>query len=99
MLKDCLQGPHGAPSIDFAAHAKSLGALAENVKTISQLEDGLKRARVANRTYLLCIATDAARTTEEGGCWWEVVIPEVSQRKQVKTARTEYERARLSQKV
>jgi len=99
MLKDCLQGPHGAPSIDFAAHAKSLGALAENVKTISQLEDGLKRARVANRTYLLCIATDAARTTEEGGCWWEVVIPEVSQRKQVQTARTEYERARLSQKV
>jgi 3D-(3,5/4)-trihydroxycyclohexane-1,2-dione acylhydrolase (decyclizing) len=99
MFEDCLQGSHGTPSIDFAAHARSLGALAENVKTISQLEDGLQRARASKRTYLLCIATDSARTTEEGGCWWEVVVPEVSQRSQVQTARGKYEQDRLSQKV
>ncbi|SFI10141.1 3D-(3,5/4)-trihydroxycyclohexane-1,2-dione hydrolase [Collimonas sp. OK307] len=99
MLEDCLQGQHGAPAIDFAAHAKSLGALAENVKTIAQLEAALQRARAADRTYLVCIDTDPTRTTEEGGCWWEVAVPEVSQRQQVQTARAEYEQARHSQKV
>ncbi|GAC1315913.1 MAG: 3D-(3,5/4)-trihydroxycyclohexane-1,2-dione acylhydrolase (decyclizing) [Collimonas sp.] len=99
MLEDCLQGPHGAPVIDFAAHAKSLGALAENVKTIAQLEAALQRARAADRTYLVCIDTDPARTTEEGGCWWEVAVPEVSSRQQVRAARTGYEQARHTQKV
>ncbi|WP_211451342.1 3D-(3,5/4)-trihydroxycyclohexane-1,2-dione acylhydrolase (decyclizing) [Collimonas antrihumi] len=99
MLEDCLQGQHGAPAIDFAAHAKSLGALAENVKTIAQLEAALQRARAADRTYLVCIDTDPTRTTEEGGCWWEVAVPEVSQRQQVQTARAEYEEARHNQKV
>jgi len=99
MLEDCLQGPQGAPAIDFAAHARSLGALAENVKTIAQLEAALQRARAADRTYLVCIDTDPARTTEDGGCWWEVAVPEVSERPQVQAARAEYEQARRSQKV
>jgi 3D-(3,5/4)-trihydroxycyclohexane-1,2-dione acylhydrolase (decyclizing) len=99
MLEDCLQGPQGAPAIDFAAHARSLGALAENVKTIAQLEAALQRARAADRTYLVCIDTDPARTTEDGGCWWEVAVPEVSERPQVQAARAEYEQARHSQKV
>ncbi|MFC5474792.1 3D-(3,5/4)-trihydroxycyclohexane-1,2-dione acylhydrolase (decyclizing) [Paraherbaspirillum soli] len=99
MLEDCLQGPLGAPQIDFAAHARSLGALAENVKTIPQLEAALQRARAADRTYLVCIATDPKRTTEEGGCWWEVAVPEVSPRTQVQAAREQYEQARQAQKV
>jgi 3D-(3,5/4)-trihydroxycyclohexane-1,2-dione acylhydrolase (decyclizing) len=99
MLEDCLQGPLGAPAIDFAAHARSLGALAENVKTIAQLEAAMQRARAADRTYLVCIDTDPTRTTEEGGCWWEVAVPEVSQRQQVQAARAEYEQARQRQKV
>jgi 3D-(3,5/4)-trihydroxycyclohexane-1,2-dione acylhydrolase (decyclizing) len=99
MLEDCLQGPQGAPVIDFAAHAKALGALAENVKTIPQLEVALQRARAADRTYLVCIDTDPTRTTEDGGCWWEVAVPEVSQRPQVQAARAEYEQARHGQKV
>jgi 3D-(3,5/4)-trihydroxycyclohexane-1,2-dione acylhydrolase (decyclizing) len=99
MLEDCLQGPQGAPAIDFAGHARSLGALAENVKTIAQLEAALQRARAADRTYLVCIDTDPTRTTDDGGCWWEVAVPEVSERPQVQAARAEYEQARHSQKV
>ena len=48
-------------------NAQSLGALAENVKTIPELEAALKRARAADRTYVICIDTDPARTTDEGG--------------------------------
>jgi 3D-(3,5/4)-trihydroxycyclohexane-1,2-dione acylhydrolase (decyclizing) len=98
LFDDCLQGPGGAPRIDFAAHAASLGALAENVKTIPELEAALTRARAADRTYLVCIETDPDRTTTEGGCWWEVAVPEVSGREQVREARRHYEQDKRQQK-
>ena len=82
LFDDCVQGPDVAPHIDFAAHAASLGALAENVTTIAELEAAMARARAADRTYLVCIETDPDRTTEDGGCWWEVAVPEVSEREQ-----------------
>ena len=99
MFDDCLQVEDGAPRIDFAANARSLGALAEHVKSIHELEHALQRARSADRTYLVCIDTDAARTTKEGGCWWEVAVPEVSQREQVRTARALYEQGKQAQRT
>jgi 3D-(3,5/4)-trihydroxycyclohexane-1,2-dione acylhydrolase (decyclizing) len=99
LIENCVQGPGGAPRIDFAANAASLGALAENVKTIAELEAALARARAADRTYLVCIETDPQRTTEEGGSWWEVAVPEVSAREQVRQARREYEHNKQQQKV
>jgi len=98
LFDDCVQGPDGAPRIDFAAHAASLGALAENVKTIAELEAAMARARAADRTYLICIETDPDRTTTEGGCWWEVAVPEVSDREQVREARQLYQHDKLQQK-
>jgi 3D-(3,5/4)-trihydroxycyclohexane-1,2-dione acylhydrolase (decyclizing) len=98
MFDDCLQAGPGMPQIDFAMHAKSLGALAENVKTIPELEAALARARAADRSYLVCIDTDPARTTSEGGCWWEVAVPEVSQREQVRQARQAYEQDKSAQR-
>jgi 3D-(3,5/4)-trihydroxycyclohexane-1,2-dione acylhydrolase (decyclizing) len=97
LFADCVQGPDGEPQIDFAANAASLGAIAENVKTIPQLEAALARARAAKRTSVICIETDPARTTDEGGWWWEVAVPEVSERESVRTARVEYEKAKLDQ--
>jgi 3D-(3,5/4)-trihydroxycyclohexane-1,2-dione acylhydrolase (decyclizing) len=67
-----------------------MGALAENVRTIPELEAALQRARAADRTYVVCIETDPARTTDEGGCWWEVAVPEVSDRADVQRARAQY---------
>jgi 3D-(3,5/4)-trihydroxycyclohexane-1,2-dione acylhydrolase (decyclizing) len=98
LLDDCVQGRHGAPMVDFAAHARALGAEAENVDDLAGLESALKRARAADRTYLVCIRTDPERTTEEGGCWWEVAVPEVSGREPVRQARTDYESAKSRRK-
>jgi 3D-(3,5/4)-trihydroxycyclohexane-1,2-dione acylhydrolase (decyclizing) len=98
LFADSVQGAGGAPKIDFAAHAASLGALAENVKTIPQLEAALKRARAADRTSVVCIETDPHRTTEEGGWWWEVAVPEVSSREQVRKARAAYEDGKKKQR-
>ncbi len=58
--------------VDFAAHARSLGALAETAMDIAGLEAALIRARDADRTYVIVIATDPRATTEAGGAWWDV---------------------------
>jgi 3D-(3,5/4)-trihydroxycyclohexane-1,2-dione acylhydrolase (decyclizing) len=97
MWDDCVQGADGAPAIDFAAHARAMGAEAEHVGTIGELEQALGRARVAQRTYVIAIDTDHRRTTEEGGSWWEVAVPEVSARESVQRARHDYERAKREQ--
>jgi 3D-(3,5/4)-trihydroxycyclohexane-1,2-dione acylhydrolase (decyclizing) len=98
MIVDCVQGPLGAPHIDFAAHAASLGARAQHVASLAELEPALERARGSERTYVICIDTDPARTTAEGGCWWEVVVPQVSPREEVRAARTAYEQNKQQQK-
>jgi len=79
------------PTIDFAAHARSLGALSEQVATLGELEAALGRARAADRTYVIAIDTDPLKTTAAGGWWWDVAVPEVSDRPQVKAARKDYE--------
>ncbi|AQG99231.1 3D-(3,5/4)-trihydroxycyclohexane-1,2-dione acylhydrolase (decyclizing) [Burkholderia sp. KK1] len=93
LLDDCKQGSLGAPRVDFAMHARSLGALAEHVSSLDELQAAMMRARGADRSYLIAIDTDAARPTEEGGWWWEVAVPEVSDRSDVVGAREAYERA------
>ena len=79
------------PEIDFAAHAASLGAASEKVDDIAGLEAAMTRARASSQTYVIVIDTDPAVSTEAGGAWWEVAIPEVSARPGVAAARAEYE--------
>jgi 3D-(3,5/4)-trihydroxycyclohexane-1,2-dione acylhydrolase (decyclizing) len=76
------------PEIDFAAHAASMGAIAEKVSSIAELELGLRRARESARTHVLVIDTDPAIATQQGGAWWDVAIAEVSSRSEVDAART-----------
>jgi 3D-(3,5/4)-trihydroxycyclohexane-1,2-dione acylhydrolase (decyclizing) len=81
------------PALDFAAHARGLGAIAETVAGIAELEAALARARASTRTHVIVIETDAIASTEAGGAWWEVAVPEVSARPQVAEARARYEEA------
>ena len=83
--------------IDFAGHARSLGALAERVTGIGDLALALERAKAADRTYVVVIDTDPMPTTEAGGAWWDVAVPETSPRPQVNDARKEYVKARAAQ--
>jgi 3D-(3,5/4)-trihydroxycyclohexane-1,2-dione acylhydrolase (decyclizing) len=98
MFVDCLQSGQGAPDIDFAANAASLGALSEKAANIPELEAALQRARAADRTYLICIETDDTRTTDEGGWWWEVAVPEESPSESVRQAHAAYLRGKEHQK-
>ena len=82
------------PRVDFVAHARSLGALATKVSGCSELGAAFEDARAAEHTSVIVIDTDPAVATEEGGCWWDVPIPEVSTRRTVRSARRQYVRAR-----
>jgi 3D-(3,5/4)-trihydroxycyclohexane-1,2-dione acylhydrolase (decyclizing) len=79
------------PEIDFAAHAAALGAASEKVDDIAGLEAAMARAKAAERTYVIVIDTDPAISTEAGGAWWDVAVPEVSARPAVEAARAAYE--------
>lgn len=81
------------PEIDFAAHAASMGAIAEKVPSVAGLETALAQAKKNTRTTVLVIDTDPLVSTEAGGSWWDVAVPEVSARPQVNAARKKYEEA------
>ncbi|MFN6955261.1 MAG: 3D-(3,5/4)-trihydroxycyclohexane-1,2-dione acylhydrolase (decyclizing) [Acetobacteraceae bacterium] len=80
-----------APAIDFAAHARSLGAEAIALDGIAALEEALPRAFRAKRTTVLVIATDPATATQEGGAWWDVPVSAVPRDAAQRAARAAYE--------
>ncbi len=97
LFKDCLSVSEGAPKIDFAAHAKALGANAEKVNNIVTLEQALVRAKTSPISYVITLDTDPLATTKEGGHWWDVAIAEVSESEQVGAAREEYVKQKQKQ--
>ena len=87
------------PNIDFAAHARSLGADAVKVANIIDLEAAFIAARAATNSQVIVIDTDARHSTDAGGHWWDVAVPEVSSRESVTKARKSYEQARKKQHI
>jgi 3D-(3,5/4)-trihydroxycyclohexane-1,2-dione acylhydrolase (decyclizing) len=87
------------PVIDLAAHAASLGAEAHRVGSLTELEAAIARARQAQRTTVLVIETDPRAATMAGGHWWDVAVPEVSSRKEVRDAHRAYIEAAKAQRV
>ncbi|MBX3568918.1 MAG: 3D-(3,5/4)-trihydroxycyclohexane-1,2-dione acylhydrolase (decyclizing) [Rhizobiaceae bacterium] len=95
LLKDTLH--EAMPQIDFAAHAAAMGAVARKVASIAELEHALKEAEADDRTSVLVMDTDPLISTDAGGHWWDVAVPEVSVRPTVNAARKDYERKRRMQ--
>jgi 3D-(3,5/4)-trihydroxycyclohexane-1,2-dione acylhydrolase (decyclizing) len=87
------------PAIDFAAHAASLGAKAVKVDGIAGLEAALAAARGSAETTVIVVDTDPLASTDAGGHWWDVAVPEVSTRPQVNAARERYEDALALQRA
>ncbi|MBZ9703812.1 MULTISPECIES: 3D-(3,5/4)-trihydroxycyclohexane-1,2-dione acylhydrolase (decyclizing) [unclassified Mesorhizobium] len=87
------------PDVNFAAHAASMGAIAEKVSSIAGLETALAQAKGNDRTTVLVIDTDPLVSTDAGGHWWDVAVPEVSERSQVNAARKVYDEKRRMQSV
>jgi 3D-(3,5/4)-trihydroxycyclohexane-1,2-dione acylhydrolase (decyclizing) len=84
--------------VDFVKHAEAMGAWAEQVDALDQLEGALGRARNADRTAVIVVRTDPHSWTG-GDAWWDVGVPEVSPRDEVLVAKAEHEAARKHQRT
>ncbi|MDH5353620.1 MAG: 3D-(3,5/4)-trihydroxycyclohexane-1,2-dione acylhydrolase (decyclizing) [Gammaproteobacteria bacterium] len=80
LLKDTRN--EGLADIDFAAHARSMGAHAEQVENIGGLKAAVTAASGRDGVSVVVIDTDPMHASP-GGCWWEVEVPEVSTRSEV----------------
>ncbi|MDI9349120.1 MAG: 3D-(3,5/4)-trihydroxycyclohexane-1,2-dione acylhydrolase (decyclizing) [Candidatus Symbiobacter sp.] len=85
-----------APEIDFVAHARAMGAMAQKVSNLAELEAAIIAARshvVRGRKIpsVIVIDTDPVPGTGAGGHWWDVAVPEAGDRDQLVTARARYE--------
>ena len=84
---------HVNPSnIDFAAHAGSMGAHVVKVSSIAELETEMQKAKSATIPTVIVIDTDPIPGTGAGGTWWDVAVPEVSDRREVNAARENYDK-------
>ncbi|WP_151717485.1 3D-(3,5/4)-trihydroxycyclohexane-1,2-dione acylhydrolase (decyclizing) [Gemmobacter serpentinus] len=77
--------------IDFVAHAASMGAIAKKVGSVAELEAAMAEAKSATIPTVILIDTDPAPGTGAGGTWWDVAVPEVSERAEVRAKRADYE--------
>jgi 3D-(3,5/4)-trihydroxycyclohexane-1,2-dione acylhydrolase (decyclizing) len=84
--------------VDFATHAEAMGAWTERVDSLGGLQGALERAREADRTAVIVIRTDPHAWTG-GDAWWDVGVPEVSDRPEVLLAKAEHEAGRKHQRT
>ncbi|MGI6245856.1 MAG: 3D-(3,5/4)-trihydroxycyclohexane-1,2-dione acylhydrolase (decyclizing) [Pseudochelatococcus sp.] len=96
LIKDCRvrdQFP-----VDFAAHARSMGALTRHVESLAELGEAVAWAKTTDRTTVLTIVSDAFTWTP-GDAWWDVGVPQVSERESVREASRQQLDARRKQRV
>ena len=96
LIKDCrVKEPF---AVDFAKHAESMGALVRKVESIADLEQALDWAKGNDRTTVISIVTDGFDWTP-GDAWWDVGVPETSEREEVRQARADHMAGRGKQRV
>jgi 3D-(3,5/4)-trihydroxycyclohexane-1,2-dione acylhydrolase (decyclizing) len=83
LIKDCrVKEPFG---VDFAKHAESMGALTRKVESLADLAQAMDWAKTTDRTTVITIVSDAFTWTP-GDAWWDVGVPQVSERQGVRDA-------------
>jgi 3D-(3,5/4)-trihydroxycyclohexane-1,2-dione acylhydrolase (decyclizing) len=99
LIADC--NIEGEPfAVDFATHARTMGAAAEEVHSIAELKQAFGRAQNAKKTYVISLKVDAYEGwTKEGHTWWEIGTPSVSSRAEVLQAHEDVERGRGRQRA
>ncbi|MFC3051940.1 3D-(3,5/4)-trihydroxycyclohexane-1,2-dione acylhydrolase (decyclizing) [Kordiimonas pumila] len=87
------------PVIDFVAHARSMGALAEKAETLADLPAAVARAKAAPKTAVIVIDADPAISTEDGGNWWDVPVVEHSDSEGASERLAHYQTQKGKQKI
>ena len=85
-------------AVDFAKHAASMGALTRQVESLADLEAAMDWAKTTDRTTVISIVSDAF-VWSSGDAWWDVGVPEVSERAAVKAEHEAQAAGRKKQRV
>jgi 3D-(3,5/4)-trihydroxycyclohexane-1,2-dione acylhydrolase (decyclizing) len=95
-IADC-QWDRAPFAVDFALHARAMGAQSESVTSIAAFEQAFLRAKQSGRTCVIDVKVDPYAWTP-GGAWWEVGTPAVSNRAEVLAAASEWDLGRERQR-
>ena len=87
----------GLAQIDFAGHARSMGAHADHVANIGELKQAVQAARLRDGVSVVVIDTDPLHCSP-GGAYWEVEVPEVSPREEVIAKHQEWTAKRMAER-
>ena len=85
-------------AVDFVKHAESMGALGRQVESLADLEAAMDWAKTTDRTTVISIVTDA-HAWVPGDAAWDVGVPEVSDREEVRAARKDHDDIRSKQRI
>jgi 3D-(3,5/4)-trihydroxycyclohexane-1,2-dione acylhydrolase (decyclizing) len=75
-----------------------MGAAVRHCESLADLEAALKWAKTTDRTTVLTIVTDGYAWLP-GDADWDVGVPEVSERAEVKAARAHHDTIRKKQRI
>ncbi|MER9024695.1 3D-(3,5/4)-trihydroxycyclohexane-1,2-dione acylhydrolase (decyclizing) [Mesorhizobium sp. M0815] len=96
MIKDCrVKEPF---SVDFAKHAEAMGALTRRVESLADLGQAVEWAKGTDRTTVITIVSDGYTWTP-GDAWWDVGVPQVSERAEVREAHSAQAEGRKRQRI
>jgi 3D-(3,5/4)-trihydroxycyclohexane-1,2-dione acylhydrolase (decyclizing) len=92
-------GTEQSVPVDLAAYAESLGARVFRAETLDELRDALERAKQETTTVVIVVKTDRLAEGVPGyESWWDVPVAEVARTESVRSAREQYEQARVAQR-
>ncbi|MDB5658046.1 MAG: iolD [Cypionkella sp.] len=87
-------------AVDFSAHARAMGAIAEDVVSLDEFGAAFERARAADRSSVIVMRVDPHNGwTEQGHTWWEVGLPQTSTRLAIDAARAALAVGRAKQRA
>jgi len=84
--------------VDLAANAASLGAVTIRAQSIAELREALERAKSEEVTTVIVVEVDRYEGVPGYESWWDVPVPEVSERPEVEAVRAGYEENRQDER-
>jgi 3D-(3,5/4)-trihydroxycyclohexane-1,2-dione acylhydrolase (decyclizing) len=89
----------GYVDVDYAANARSLGCAAHRVTTVTELRDALDAARDEAGPVVIVARVEPHRLLLDSDCWWDVGVPEASERSETRDLAAEHVRGRALQRT
>jgi 3D-(3,5/4)-trihydroxycyclohexane-1,2-dione acylhydrolase (decyclizing) len=93
---DAITGP--TVQVDYAANARSYGCATFEVTSIDGLRAALEEARAERRPTVVVCHVEPRRYLLDSACWWDVGVPERSDREETSRAAAAHARGRGEQR-